>query len=74
MMKMTKRKRTRYVAAISALVALVVVSTSIAVGSFVSQVTKIDYVTDDKIVSVYLICLLALWQLATWITPRGRSR
>lgn len=74
MMKITKRKRTRYVAAISALAALVVVSTSIAVGSFVSQVAKIDYVTDDKIVSVYLVCLLALWQLAVWITPRGRSR
>lgn len=74
MMKMIKRKRTRYVAAISALVALVVVSASIAVGSFVLQVTKIDYVTDDKIVSVYLVCLLVLWQLAVWVTPRGRSR
>lgn len=72
MMKMIKRKRTRYVAAISALVALVVVSASIAVGSFVSQVTKIDYVTDDKIVSVYLVCLLVLWQLGSWTTSKRR--
>lgn len=74
MMKMIKRKRTRYAVAITALAALVVVGVSVVVGSFVSQVTKIDYVTDDKIVSVYLICLLVLWQLAAWITPRGRSR
>lgn len=72
MMKMIKRKRTRYTVAITALAALVVVGVSVAVSSFVSQVTKIDYVTDDKIVSVYLVCLLVLWQLGSWTTSKRR--
>lgn len=72
MMKMIKRRRTRRTALLTALVTLVVVSAAVAVGSFVSQVAKIDYVTDDKIVSVYLVCLVALWQLVSWTTPKRR--
>lgn len=72
MMKMIKRRRTRRNVLLATLVTLVVVSAAVAVGSFVSQAVKIDYVTDDKIVSVYLICLVALWQLTSWVTLKRR--
>lgn len=72
MMKMIKRKQVRITAQLTALVTLVVVGGAVVVGSFVSQAVKIYYVPDDMIVSIYLICLLALWQLIVWTSPKRR--
>lgn len=72
MMKMIKRRRTRFVVQLTTLVAFVVVVGAAAVGSFVSQAIKIYYIPDDVVVSIYLICLLALWQLVAWMSPKRR--
>lgn len=72
MMKMFKSRRIRYTATLAALVGLVVVGGALAVSSFVLQAVSIYYVPDTAIVSVYLICLLVLWQLVVWITPSRR--
>lgn len=74
MMKMFKSSQLRFVAALAALVGLVVVAGAVAVSSFVLQAVSIYYVPDTAIVSVYLICLLALWQLVVWITPSRRRQ
>lgn len=74
MMKMIKHKQTRYIIQITALTAFVVGVGGTAAGLLVTRAVKLYLVPDTTIVSIYLICLLALWQYVAWITPRGRSR
>lgn len=75
MIKTRKRSQVRYVAQLTVLAAFVVIVGGTTVGLTITQAIKTRYTMDTVIISIYLICMLALWQLVVWLTPaRKRER
>lgn len=73
MMKKTKRSRIKFNATLAALVSLVVIAGAVAVASLVSQAVRVNLaLTDDLVATIYVLCLVTLYQFIAWVTPRRR--
>ena len=73
MMKTRKLRKMKLNAALAALTLFVVVASSTVTGLTVAKATKINMtLTDDVVVSIYLLTMLGLSQLVSWLLPRPR--
>lgn len=67
------QRRFRRNVSLTVLITVTIIACATALGQYVSQVTNVDLrVTDDVVASMYLVILLLIHLLVSYVTPKTR--